>query len=219
MARCGHVEGSIRWRGIAIAAAAATAMSISAVGRAASVAEARFRVPRQPRSGGLHAPEHARHRGPGDDLRRRPGVDQDTRPGGALAEHHPGVRFAAAVSGGGAVFRRHRRALRQSHRQRRASRWMARPTSCRVNDGPNSLHGGPGASTSGSGRREPSPGKSGAELQLTYVSAAGEEGYPGELTAHVLYRLTDDDRSGHRLLGDDHRGDAGQSRAITPTSI
>jgi aldose 1-epimerase len=29
---------------------------------------------------------------------------------------------------------------------------------------------------------------------LTYVSAAAEQGYPGELTAHALYRLTDDDQ-------------------------
>jgi hypothetical protein len=28
---------------------------------------------------------------------------------------------------------------------------------------------------------------------LTYLSPAGEEGYPGALTAHVTYRLNDDD--------------------------
>lgn len=61
-----------------------------------------------------------------------------------------------------------------------------------LNDGPNSLHGGARGfdkriwtvdADSGTANR----------LRLTYVSAAGEEGYPGELTAHVTYRLGEDD--------------------------
>jgi aldose 1-epimerase len=60
------------------------------------------------------------------------------------------------------------------------------------NNGTNSLHGG----TLGFDKHvwsadPPVPGSS--ALRLSYVSADGEEGYPGRLTAHVTYRLSDDD--------------------------
>ncbi|MGH8220462.1 MAG: aldose epimerase family protein [Steroidobacteraceae bacterium] len=63
----------------------------------------------------------------------------------------------------------------------------------RRNDGPNTLHGGPrgfdkrvwSATTTSSAHSR--------EIRFTYVSASGEEGFPGELTAHVTYRLADDD--------------------------
>jgi aldose 1-epimerase len=62
-----------------------------------------------------------------------------------------------------------------------------------LNDGPNSLHGG----TQGFDKRIWTAMESGAQgpgtLRLTYISAAGEEGYPGQLTAVVTYRLTEDD--------------------------
>lgn len=64
------------------------------------------------------------------------------------------------------------------------------------NDGPNSLHGG----TRGFDKRiwsaQPLELPSAVALRLTYVSPAGEEGYPGTLTAHVTYRLRDDDSLG-----------------------
>jgi aldose 1-epimerase len=62
-----------------------------------------------------------------------------------------------------------------------------------VNDGPNTLHGGPKGFDKRVWGAQPSQARQGQELLLTYVSAAGEEGFPGKLTAHTLYRLTDDD--------------------------
>jgi len=59
------------------------------------------------------------------------------------------------------------------------------------NDGDNSLHGG----TNGFNKRvwtaKDVSGSHGQALELTYVSKDGEEGYPGNLTAKVVYTLTD----------------------------
>lgn len=61
-----------------------------------------------------------------------------------------------------------------------------------VNNGPNSLHGGP----TGFQKRVWTPkvvtGPEGDALELTYVSKDGEEGYPGTLTAKVVYSLRKD---------------------------
>ena len=62
-----------------------------------------------------------------------------------------------------------------------------------VNDGPNTLHGGPQGFDKRVWEAASSQARNGQELRLTYVSADGEEGFPGKLTAHVLYRLTEDD--------------------------
>jgi aldose 1-epimerase len=61
------------------------------------------------------------------------------------------------------------------------------------NNGPNSLHGGVRGFDKRIWEAQPIESPQGPALKLTYVSAAGEEGYPGELTAHVTYRLTQDD--------------------------
>lgn len=61
------------------------------------------------------------------------------------------------------------------------------------NDGPNSLHGGVKGFDKRVWAAEPSRTAQGPALRLTHVSADGEEGFPGQVTAHVTYRLGDDD--------------------------
>jgi aldose 1-epimerase len=61
------------------------------------------------------------------------------------------------------------------------------------NDKSNSLHGGKRGFDKRVWKAELLETARGQAVRLTYVSVAGEEGYPGELTAHVTYRLGDDD--------------------------
>jgi aldose 1-epimerase len=59
-----------------------------------------------------------------------------------------------------------------------------------ANNGPNTLHGGPkGFDKAVWQARDVSDGQS-QRVQLTYLSKDGEEGFPGNLTATVVYTLT-----------------------------
>jgi aldose 1-epimerase len=61
-----------------------------------------------------------------------------------------------------------------------------------VNNGPNALHGGEKGFDKVVWRAEPENTKDGPALKLTYLSPSGEEGYPGNLTVHVTYTLTNE---------------------------
>ena len=59
------------------------------------------------------------------------------------------------------------------------------------NNGPNGLHGGPGGFHNVLWNASPGTIDGSESLTLKYVSADGEEGYPGQLTATVIYILTE----------------------------
>jgi aldose 1-epimerase len=59
------------------------------------------------------------------------------------------------------------------------------------NNGENALHGGLKGFNKVVWTAKPVTRKEGPALELTYVSKDGEEGYPGTLTATVVYTLTD----------------------------
>ncbi|WP_292008446.1 aldose epimerase family protein [Chryseobacterium sp.] len=61
------------------------------------------------------------------------------------------------------------------------------------NDGPNSLHGGKEGFDTRFWNIEVLKDTKFPTLKLSYTSADGEEGYPGQLTTTVFYTLTDDD--------------------------
>jgi len=59
------------------------------------------------------------------------------------------------------------------------------------NDGDNTLHGGPEGFNKRLWAAKDVSGAKGQALELTYLSAQGEEGFPGNLSAKVVYTLTD----------------------------
>ncbi|MFN8450057.1 MAG: hypothetical protein U0521_16115 [Anaerolineae bacterium] len=61
-----------------------------------------------------------------------------------------------------------------------------------VNDSGNALHGGKKGFNKMIWAAEPLPGAQEVGLKLTYLSADGEEGYPGSLSVTVVYTMTAD---------------------------
>jgi aldose 1-epimerase len=62
-----------------------------------------------------------------------------------------------------------------------------------TNSGPNSLHGGAHGFNKVLWSQDPGARMAKNSVRLEYVSADGEEGFPGELTVRVTYTLTDAD--------------------------
>jgi aldose 1-epimerase len=60
-----------------------------------------------------------------------------------------------------------------------------------INNGPNTLHGGPKGFAEVVWRANTSDGPTGCSVSLSYVSRDGEEGFAGNLTAMAVYTLTD----------------------------
>jgi len=65
--------------------------------------------------------------------------------------------------------------------------------SLEINDPPNSLHSGSKDLSRVVWKAEPVHERNGAAVRFTYVSPDGDEGFPGSLSATVLYRLTNSD--------------------------
>jgi aldose 1-epimerase len=62
-----------------------------------------------------------------------------------------------------------------------------------ANNGPNTLHGGPNALDHQVWTVSPLTVPNGVAAMLSYVSPDGDQGFPGTLTTHVTYTLTNDD--------------------------
>lgn len=61
-----------------------------------------------------------------------------------------------------------------------------------LNNGPNTLHGGDSGFDDAVWEAEEMKTDDGQAIRFTYLSVDGEQGFPGNLTAEVIYTLTDD---------------------------
>lgn len=80
----------------------------------------------------------------------------------------------------------------------------------RLNDGPNHLHGGPRGFFKVFWQGEPVADDT---VRLTYLSPAGEEGYPGEVQITVVYTITEDN-----ALRIEYYGTTSAPTLLNPTS-
>jgi len=63
-----------------------------------------------------------------------------------------------------------------------------------LNNGPNTLHGGESGFDDAVWEAEEMQTEEGQAIRFTYLSVDGEQGFPGNMTAEVIYTLTDDNR-------------------------
>lgn len=82
-----------------------------------------------------------------------------------------------------------------------------------LNDGSNSLHGGPQGFDKHVWKAQPNTGKDSVGVTLTYLSADGEMGFPGKLKTEVTYRLNE-----HNELRIDYKASSDKPTVLNLTN-
>ena len=82
-----------------------------------------------------------------------------------------------------------------------------------LNDGSNSLHGGPRGFDKDVWKAQPSNGKDSVGVTLTYLSADGEMGFPGNLKTEVTYSLNE-----HNELRIDYKASTDKATVLNLTN-
>ncbi|VVQ31124.1 Aldose 1-epimerase [Pseudomonas fluorescens] len=82
-----------------------------------------------------------------------------------------------------------------------------------LNDGSNSLHGGPQGFDKDVWKAQPSNGKDSVGVTLTYLSADGEMGFPGNLKTEVTYSLNE-----HNELRIDYKASTDKATVLNLTN-